>query len=340
VKTLALYARALTLCAGTALLSACATRPDIESSTGLNAYEIAQAVRCELRDGVVELVAEQYRAAGVSGAEVLGRRNFTDPDAYKHESERFKKLFTDARAKARADAARGEKTDELTTAVLIYGEAAVAYDFELDLKNTNNTGGNLGLLQTLTAGMIVATPDASFEGQRRATRTFRIVDRFDELLSNHPTIRECNALRRTAPSTQSANGIYPIAGLLRLDRLLREFISFNQSANLVGPKGSEANPTMTETIEFTTTLKAGIEPVLTLIPVKRGLEVTGAKLTLRTERYDRHKVVVTFTLPKRDSTVTRDRSETEQAAIDELDEQRDRQLDNEALRLLRSIADR
>lgn len=320
--------------------SGCATRPDIETSTGTNAFHIAQAVRCEIRDALITIIADAVAENGDRPkADRLRRRDYKTEGADEEEAKRFDDLLNDAKRVAKRNANHRMKIDTLETTFARYADAAVAYEFELNLKQTNNVGASVDLLRTITRGSITAAPSASFEGTREATRNFRLVDNFQQLLANRPTIRVCNSLRSDLHTTRSPNAAYPIAGSLRLERLLREFLSFNQSANLVGPEDTQI-PTMAETVEFITTLKAGIEPELKLTPLDRGLEITGGKLTLNSERHDRHKLVLTFTLPGRKETVVTERGRTERAALVELERQRDLQFDRDTQNVLRAIVDR
>lgn len=333
-----LACRMLVHCAAAAVLASCGTRPQVDDVTGVNAFRIAQAIRCELRDALIELVAGQYASAGdVAYAKSLRTRDFNSSEADEEESKRFVDLFKRAKSDAKAAQAIGGRPDELTAAILRYEQASVGYEFDLDLTRTNSFGGGIDLLGSFSRGTISASPGASFEGKRNAIRSFRLLDPFSTLLTNRPTIRVCNDLRTAEPQLRSPNGAYPIAGRLGLDRLLREFISFNQSANLVGPVSSPTIPTMAETIEFTTTLGAGIAPELKLAPLGQAIEITGAKLSLSSSRVDRHKVVLTFSLPATEDSVTIQRSETSRAAIDELERQRLNRLDERRVRVLEDI---
>lgn len=331
-----LVVRIWVLLSASTVITGCATRPTTKDVTGYKIFHIAQAVRCELRDAALNIYADavgdlQPNLARFSRG--LSLRDFQSDDSAEKEALRIDSSFKIISSSIQNGTA-GEDDHAKIAAILRYLGGSLAYDFDLNMRKTDDVGAGVDLLSTFTGGTVKLSPGVSVKGKREATRTFRVIDKFGELLTNLPTIRECNDLRRNSPSLGSPNRLYPIAGSLGLGDLLREFISFNQSANLVGPKDKEKIATMTEAIEFTTTLTAGVEPKLTLVPLGRSLEVTGAPFTLKTERYDRHKVTLTFTLPERQVKDAVARSEAEIAAIEALDEQRKRSNDDNAREIL------
>lgn len=347
--------RALLLCAGAAVLSGCGTRPDIESSTGANAFLIAQAIRCEMRDGLKGVFADATDSAGedeigkVGGsatkkdaydrlANEMRRRAHREPEA---ESLFFKDFFASMKIGAAAVGPTAPVTDEeeLQVSATRYANAAIGYEFDLQLKDTNDVGGSIDILSTLTGGTIPLSPGADLKRTRKATRTFRLLDTFEGLLTNIQTIEVCNSLRGSPPKERVQNSIYPIEGSLRLERLLREFVSLNQSANIVGSKDKPDIPIMAETLVFSTTLTAGLTPTLKLKPLGSGTEITGAKLDLKAERFDEHKLTLTFTMPERKRPLADERSDVELEALKELDRQRRRELDDDVRGIRELISD-
>lgn len=325
------------------MLSACATRPAIEDVTGANAFDIAQAIRCEMRDGLKSILADATDAGGEGEQGLAGeakkarydrlalemrRRGYRAP---KVEAEFFYDFFDNMKKAAAAAGKKERNTDEeeLQAAVALYAPAAIGYEFDLELKNTNDIEGGIDVLSTLTRETVSLSPNAALKRSRKATRTFRLLDSFQGLLTNENMIGICNSLRGNPPKASTRSTIYPIQGSLGLEDLFREFLSLNQSANIVGSKEKPDIPVMAEVLVFTTTVSAGVTPMLSLEPLKRRTEITGAKLGLRAERFDEHQLTITFAMPERSRPVAEERNDIARQALSELDKQQLRELNND-----------
>lgn len=340
VKPLALFTRALTLCAGAALLSACATRPVTEGVTGHTSYIIAQAVRCEMRDSVIDLLARRIAFMDEDDAKTFDRQSLSRGEALA-EARLFEAFL--------GGGYRKYQNRSFNQVIEAYSKTFVAYQFTFDITSTDNLGGSIDLLSTFTRGTISTPIGASFEGERKAKREFVLADRFEELLTNIPTIRECNALRHEDPDLRQPNIAYPIAGKLNLREVVQNFFNLNQSANLVGNAAGDVLPTQSDTLVFTTTLSAGADPKLTIRPLNRGTEVVGAELNLGRERVDVHQLVLSMNLPRQGMlTIAQQRSEgdkaeyerQQQAALNDLERQRVRDIEDENARLRRALLGR
>ncbi len=322
-------ARTLVLCAGAAVLSSCATRPVTEGVTGLYSYWIAQAARCEIRDALIDLIVEGVRERQPDLAAYLARRD-THEKAYLEESSRFEGFL--------AKGIHGVKDPEVRSAILLYSQTLIAYEFDFNITHTNKAGGGMDLLSTVTRGTVSVGMGAGFEGERNTARNFKLIDLFGDILVSPPTIRECNTIRGTSKGKRSPNGAYPMAGSLNLREILDTFISLTQSANLVGNFVDKRDvPTFSETMKFTTIVSAGIDPVLELKPLGRRLEVKGADASFSVRRQDIHKLTLTFTLPPQGTTVTRKRNLQFEATLDELERQRIREIDAQTEEIRRRL---
>ncbi|WP_206517204.1 hypothetical protein, partial [Mesorhizobium sp. M7A.F.Ca.CA.004.10.1.1] len=236
----------------------------------------------------------------------------------KNESKVFRDFFTSGYKNLH------DKEKQLKQVVETYSKVFIFYKYVFDMTQTDNLGGSVDLLSVFTRGTLTSPIDASFEGKRRAKREFVQKDRVDELLTNLPTIRQCNKFRaELAGGEPLPNGAYPIAGKLNLIEIVRSFITSNQSGNLIG-QISEADlftqrdkvpvPSMNETLVFTTTLHAGISPKLELGKRLSGTDVKGSTLTATTERVDIHTLTLVMQLPPTEGglTVAEARSKAEQ----------------------------
>jgi hypothetical protein len=330
--------RGAALLAAAQVLFACAVRPTTQQVTGgLDTARIAQAIRCEMRDAYITLLIgalSQGRdkhnmevAAGLS-RDRLAR--FIPPNGAsldrdgiaiaraRNESQVFQTLLTSGYKGLH------DEDKQLKQVVETYSPVFIVYKYVFDMTRTDHLGGSVDLLSVLTRGTLTTPIEGSFEGKRQAKREFVQADRVDELLTNLPTIRVCNRLRaELAGGEPLPNGAYPIAGKLDLIEVVRSFITANQSGNLIG-QVSEAEvltvqnpkpvPSMSETLVFTTTLHAGINPKLELAKRLSGTDVQTSILQATSDRVDIHTLTLIMQLPAQSGglTVAEARSKAEQ----------------------------
>jgi hypothetical protein len=215
--------------------------------------------------------------------------------------------------------------DQIVQTVETYALGSITYKFVFDMTHTDNLSANLDIVSILSRGTLQNPVKGSFQGKRQAKREFVLFDRVDRMLTNRPTIRECNRLRAEREGERLPNSAYPISGKLDLIEVVRSFITSNQSGNLIGQitdadlykKVSETPlPAMSETMIFTTTLTGGLDPKLELSSPTSGSRVKSAILSAKAERQDVHKLILVLQLPPRSETVAEDRSQTERKEAD------------------------
>jgi hypothetical protein len=122
--------------------------------------------------------------------------------------------------------------------------------------------------------------DGRFDRTRNALRTFRIVDSFEELYHTR-----CNDV---AP--QPENLIYPISGEIGMYEVIKNFIKLQQINNT---KAGEVF-TFSDTLTFTTFLKAGVQPTLMVGSLSDRFRLTSANGDFSASRNDIHEVVVSM----------------------------------------------
>ena len=105
--------------------------------------------------------------------------------------------------------------------LLFYKDTSVSYDFTIDSTEMNTAGVNLTLLKQLHAGTDNIGLVARNDRTREVKRHFRNYDSFDSLAR---LMREdtCYGMPNVV------NGLYPAAGLLRIDSLVNSFLFENQ----------------------------------------------------------------------------------------------------------------
>lgn len=311
------------------LILGCAGRPTTEQMTGLDTARISEAIRCEMRDAFITLLVEALQSSEANDQIAAGvsRRHFMamkmpaglqeDENVWKarQESDAFETFLT--KAYKNVPGARQEVVQVVET----YGKAFIAYKFVFDMTQTDGLEASVDLLSIVSRGTVTTSLGGSFEGKRQAKREFVVADRVDELLTNLPTIRECNRFRREQKGEAVPNGAYPIAGKIGLEQIVRNFVTANQSGNLIGQLSDTEIltasdkvplPTMSERLIFSTTLKGGISPRLELSAPARGTDVETAMFTANRERLDIHTLILVMQLPSlRGATVAQTRSDAE-----------------------------
>ncbi|MQB22577.1 hypothetical protein DXT90_18290 [Agrobacterium tumefaciens] len=197
-----------------------------------------------------------------------------------------------------------EKDRELEFAVNTYSKVFITFKFVFDITQTNDAGASVDLVSSVSRGTLTSPLGTSINGKRQAKLEKAIGSRVSDLLTNRPVIRTCNKYRK---GERPADGLYPISGKLNLKDDVANFITDNQSGNLIGQLGdaelltaidTPPKPSINKTYIFTTTLRGGLNAAkLDLEPRSSGTSVKAASLTLSAERVDLHKLILVMQLP-------------------------------------------
>lgn len=277
--------------------------PVPEDVAGLNTYQIVQKIRCEVRDSLrfytTKFIAEVHPelAAGLRAGTI------------DYATFNRKRLHP--------------KVDEILQR---YEKTAIAYEFVFDMTENNTAVGSLAFGSVLARGPLTVSTGAGSDKTRRNKRNFRIIDTFEKLTRLLPN-RICDAIEK------GENAAYPITGSLGMGELIGTFLDLNQSGNLSGDKNI---PTLSDTIEFTTIFNAGASGGLKLEPLGRHLRVTDSAIAIGAKREDKHNMTIALTLPppggeNLPSTLF------EKRAFEELERQRTLEIDDETIKIRRSL---
>lgn len=299
----------------------------------MDAAQIAQKLRCEMRDAWINLLLGQivrdHKNGGVAAS--LSRQAFAQympPNAARMTDDERADAIAENEARTFERFLKSGyrtmpvKDDEIEFVVETYSQAYIGYKFLFDITRTNQVGAGIDIASVVSRGAWTTAVGGSVTDKRQATREFVLADRVDELLTNRPTIRVCNIYRNGG---RPPNALYPIAGKLDLQSVVRSFIAANQSGNLIGQfadaqlltsADTPPAPSMSETVIFSTTLHGGINPKLELTPRTSGTSVKGAEINLSGDRVDIHKLILVMQLPARDMTIAELRNKREAAVRD------------------------
>jgi len=180
-------------------------------------------------------------------------------------------------------------------------QIGIVYAFSLSGTETDAFTPSATFIAPVPNGAWTFNPSAGDTVSRQNVRTFTIVDNYNTLLQMNAQLCEAQP--------KGANYQYPIVGNIGIAEMIKTFIGLASHANVEAeqqgsitqfssPLTTSINgpPTMVDTIQFMTTLSAGVTPTLTLTPVGSGL--TGANLGVSFKRMDSHQVIVGLALPE------------------------------------------
>jgi hypothetical protein len=248
------------------LIAGCAVRPLPEQTTGITTFNIVKQIRCETRLAAFTTFIN---------ALTQNERAFKEPAPT--IAQRFRghpELMNELRPALFSGKAR-EFLD-------YFWNTGVAYNFKLDMTETNNLGTEINFLKTFDTSTRTLGLKAGMDRQRENTRTFTITDDFKTLL----------ALRNSYCDDHIAteNLVYPIAGEIGIQPFVNEFVRLALFTELGNDKEG-GPPTMVDTLEFTTTFLGSAAPKVVFMPVGRS-NISDASLTAEVSRKDVHTLTM------------------------------------------------
>lgn len=271
------------------LLSACSIHPLPEDVTGVNTYHIVRQIRCETRGAAIAIILRVLRREADGGdpiAQHLLAKYDADPEWISNFSPN---LFPGA------DYAQYRN---LYNVIL---SAAVAYNFDLTMSETNNLGTTIDLLGPWSP-KFTAPLTADANRSRSNERTFTVTDTFGNLLKINTLVR---GQRYCDQQMVHANYVYPVAGRIGVDEMVLTFFDLTLFGDLEAQQakpGAGGPPAMADKLTFTTTIDGSVNPAKVVFnPVGSGLQVADASLSGILSRTDTHVVTVGLAL---DSKVT------------------------------------
>jgi hypothetical protein len=275
--------------AATLLLSACSIHPLPEDVTGVNTYHIVRQIRCETRGAAIAIIVRELRREAEGGdpiAQRLVAKYDADPEWISNFSPN---LFP------------GSDYAQYRNLYNVIYNAALAYNFDLTMSETNNLGTSVDLLGPWTP-KFTALIGADANRSRSNERTFTVTDTFSNLLKINTLIR---GQRYCDKQMVQANYAYPIAGRIGVDEMVLTFFDLSLFGDVEAQQakpGAGGPPAMADKLTFTTTIDGSVNPAKVVFnPVGSGLQVADASLSGTLSRTDTHVVTVGLAL---DSKVT------------------------------------
>lgn len=175
---------------------------------------------------------------------------------------------------------------------LVYSKLTMAYTFDFDIteKNKLNSTYSVGLpfLRTIASGHIGGNVD--LEKERNGKRLFATIETFEDL-----QWLDCEGVE-----LRGKNLIYPVIGSIGMEKVVHTFIELTEAGGAGTSASAPPGMLFTDTLKFTTTWKAGVNPTFALNPVPKSFRLVSGELKMNSEREDIHKVTISFTFPNQD----------------------------------------
>ncbi len=271
------------------LLSACSIHPLPEDVTGVNTYHIVRQIRCETRAAAIAVILRVLRREA-DGGDPIAQRLVDKYDADPESISTFNpNLFP------------GADYAQYRNLYSVIYTAAIAYNFDLTMSETNNFGTIVDLLGPWSP-KFTALLSADANRTRSNERTFTVTDTFSDLLKINTLVR---GKRYCDNEIVQANYVYPVSGRIGVDEMVVTFFDLSFFGDLEAQQakpGAGGPPAMSDKLTFTTTIDGSVNPAKVVFsPVGSGLQVADASLTGTLTRMDTHVVTVGLAL---DSKVT------------------------------------
>jgi hypothetical protein len=239
----------------------CSTHPLPQDVSGVSTVDIVKKIRCEAKDGLQAALA---KAASQSAA---SKRHVEQIVSVSTIGFEFNFVMTE------------DNAAHLSTLSFERASATAGDGFKL-----------------IVVGDIAADPKAKDSPLSRTnTRTFRVVDKLDDLRKAH-----CGRVKGTLP-----NLIYPITGSTGMAEVVRTYIELETFTNLDTVTGTTATAprkneivTFSDKLDFTTTFDAGASLDLKFDTAVGSLRLTRATISGSAYRQDVHSVTVALARDK------------------------------------------
>jgi hypothetical protein len=252
----------------------CAIHPVPEQVTGIDTLDIVKQIRCEARDSLRTLVIEWLSRQGTLANDPLLLRLAAQYQANPAAINTFHyNLF------------KGPQYVQIQTAVKLFYDAGIAYNFDLTGTEINNIDPQSAFIRNFFDHKFTLGLTGASDRTRSNERQFTVTDTFGKLLTNVPE-DYCDY------KIVIANYIYPIAGRIGIDNTIKTFINLTVFGSLSPKDAASKPPTMSDSLTFTTTFTLGVNPMVVFMPATSAFQLLSATLTTDFERTDRHQVVI------------------------------------------------
>lgn len=273
------------------ILTGCITRPVPEDKAQYSTSLIIRKIRCELQDVLVDRVAN-----------ILVRLGKTEE--FRTAGEKFRNRLISVQQLDDLITSRKDEEKAVFERISAFANTQVSYEFEFDITSENNNSSDFVLNAPFTNGNVGLGINTGKDISRQNEREVTISEKFSELaaLIDEGQNENSNDLLGCEKISQNSEGNidYPITGDIGIAEFVETYIQLNdfgtgnKFGSLTGPE------TYQDTLTFTTTLNASLEPSLELDGVDKSFRLTEFSGAFGAERTDVHQVLMKLSPPKKD----------------------------------------
>jgi len=183
-------------------------------------------------------------------------------------------------------------------AITELNKMGMVMSYSLLMSETDNLTVSTTFEGFLRTGSASFNPNGFNNLSRQNTRTFTVADNYETLMR----MKQCDL------EPVGRNYEYPIVGTIGIAEMIKSFLTMALHEDLTDSDEKPSDPpvstsiagapNMVDTLLFTTTVSAGINPMVTLTPVGRVTQLTGASANAVFQREDAHTVIIGLGLPE------------------------------------------
>jgi hypothetical protein len=258
-------------------LGGCSIHPIPKDVTGYGTATIVRKIRCEARDAIRKVVLEILHKKG-------------------HHQE-IQEITDDF-------SLRQVPLDSWQqTALADVLKIGIVYDFQLTGDETDGLVFGGDIIWPFKNGMASLSPSFTNSTERKNLRAFTVSDSFASLWDLGRNKGDHHHCQFGTSGSSGPNYEYPIAGRIGLDEMVQTFVRLSVSGDIIAPEdpsnpdnkfsiNPSGTPTLVDTLTFTTTVKAGLEPSVTLTPAAPQVQLMDTSLNGTVSRIDTHQVII------------------------------------------------
>jgi hypothetical protein len=271
-------------------LSGCAIHPLPDDVTHVSTANIVRQIRCEARQAVIDSLFRY-----LTSADNNRYKKKLDDYSYAIGLQLYEDYQADPDSIAKFDPAR--LTGFARSVVGLLYNTGIAYYYDLTGLETNNIDPATDLVRPLPITSLVTLGLAgNFDRMRQNERSFTITDNFGDLVRKVPE-QYCTG------HLVEANYVYPIAGRVGIDRVVKDFMLMTLFENLEAVSKDvtalkAGPPTMVDQLQFTTLIGGTATPKIVFIPKGHAFEFSDASFPVSASRKDIHQLTVGLYLDK------------------------------------------
>lgn len=280
------------------VLSGCATHPLPDDYAHVSTPNIVRQIRCEARQAVIDSLFRY-----LTSEDNNKNKNKLNDHSYGIGLRLLKDYESNHDSITTFDPS--QLTGFANTVVGLLYNTGIAYYYDLTGLETNNIDPSVDLIRpTPITSLFTLGVAGNFDRQRQNERAFTITDNFGDLVRKvHDSY--------CSKSIVEENYVYPIAGRVGIDRMIKDFVLMSLFENLDAVSKDVTDlkngpPTMVDQLQFVTLIGGTATPKVVFLPKGAPFQFSDASLPISASRKDTHQLTVGLYLQKKEAKIVRD----------------------------------